>query len=74
MQWSTYSLDLNPIENLWLLLKEAIFKKHPKLLTMQGEAVLEQLIQAAQEAWNEIEDHILKQLSNIMVHYFKIII
>ena len=36
--------------------------------------MLELLIQVAQKAGDEIEDHILKQLSNTMVHCVKAVI
>jgi transposase len=49
MDWPPYSPDLNPIENLWALLKEAIHKKYPELefatktdenLDLLGDAIL----------------------------------
>lgn len=49
MDWPPYSPDLNPIENLWFLLKEAIYKAHPELLDMgNSDAAIEALIAAAQ--------------------------
>ena len=44
-----------PLRIFWYPSKEAIYKNHPELLKLLGEgAVLAQLINAAQEAWNEI--------------------
>jgi transposase len=69
MEWPPYSPDLNPIENLWFLLKEAIYKLRPDLLTMKGEReVLRVLIETAPRAWNSIRDIILNQLSDTMEH------
>jgi transposase len=34
MEWPSYSPDLNPIEYVWFLLKEAIYKLRPDILTM----------------------------------------
>lgn len=31
MVWSPYSPDLNPIENLWVIMKQEIYKLHPEL-------------------------------------------
>jgi hypothetical protein len=49
IEWPPYSPDLNLIENLWFLLKTAIYKAQPDLLMMQGaEKVLLALIETAQ--------------------------
>ena len=51
MEWPPYSPDLNPIEDLWALLKAEILKRHPKLMHLpNNEATLELLLDTAQEA------------------------
>ncbi|KAJ5718913.1 uncharacterized protein N7483_009995 [Penicillium malachiteum] len=37
MEWPPHSPDLNPIENLWALLKAAIYKLRPDLIHMRNE-------------------------------------
>jgi transposase len=50
-----YSPDLNPIKNLWKLLKQEIYKMYPDLETASDTAgTLERLKAAAREAWAAI--------------------
>ncbi len=63
MDWPAYSPDLIPIENLWFLLKEAIYKKHPELLDMgQDDTAINALIAAAKETWDELSTKLLDGL------------
>jgi transposase len=51
MKWPPYSPDLNPIENLWALVKAEIYRLYPELeIAPDTEATLDLLVQAAQEA------------------------
>ena len=69
MNWPPYSPDLNPIENLWALLKEQIYKRHPELLiAINTEETLEELIIAAVEVWNDLGDQLLARLCDTMPH------
>jgi hypothetical protein len=36
MEWSPYSLDLNPDGNLWILLEKKVYKVYPDLKSLEG--------------------------------------
>lgn len=68
MDWPLYSLDLNPIENLWALLKLEVYKLYPHLLHAPNNAeTLHQLICAAMIAWENMGEALLLKLLNSMV-------
>lgn len=67
VDWPPYSPDLNPIENLWKILKERICSRYPDLATLPvTKEALETLITAAQEVWADIEDEVFENLINSM--------
>ena len=69
MVWPPYSPDLNPIENLWALLKAAIYERYPKLESAPDTVeTLRQLIEVAKECWRELSENILCNLSDTMPH------
>ena len=69
MIWPPYSPDLNPIENLWAIMKAEIYRLYPELeAAYDTEETLAILVAAAKEAWNEIEDRILYNLYITMYH------
>ncbi len=62
-EWPPYSLDLNLIENLWLLLKAAIYKRCRDLPTIQcDQKDLAVLIERAKLVCNNILDEIINKL------------
>lgn len=63
MDWPPYSPDLNPIENLWALMKAKIYDL--KCAPNTAEA-LDHLIKAAKEAWHALDGEILVKLSETM--------
>lgn len=63
MEWPPHSRDLNPIENLWTLLKQKIYELRPELIHMRNnDETKELLVATAQEAWNLLD---LKHLENL---------
>jgi hypothetical protein len=67
MIWPPYSPDLNPIENLWALLKAEIYRLYPELEHAPDTAeTLDALVEAARVAWHAIDAGILYRLSSTM--------
>ena len=64
IRWPPYSPDLNPIENLWSIMKQEIYRIRPELEHLPDtEATLQLLVTTAIEAWEAIEDRILYNLA-----------
>ena len=65
--WPPYSPDLNPIENLWKMLKAKIIELKPELTVMKdNDATQRLLIETAQEAWELLGDQLLNKLAEGM--------
>ena len=64
MDWPPYSPDMNPIENMWKLLKAKIIELYPELVTMKDNDTTKwHLIRAAKEAWELLEEDLLNKLT-----------
>lgn len=75
MEWPPYSPDLNPIENLWALLKAKIYELRPDLIDMRNNsASYAILVETVQIAWEELEIQHLTHLSKTMPHRVEAII
>lgn len=75
MDWPPISPDLNPIENLWTLLKQKIYELRPELIHMRNnDETKELLVATAQEAWNRLDWTHLENLSATMPHRVEAII
>src|SRR5436305_5778189 len=67
MDWPPYSPDLNPIENLWKLLKDQIVRSHPEFKTIKdNNEAMAHLIRCAKEAWEDLAPELLNKLAEGM--------
>jgi transposase len=75
MGWPPYSPDLNPIENLWALLKAEMYRQFPNLVGMPNtEETLDYLIQCAIQTWDTLEFSLLNRLMDTMEHRVEAVI
>ncbi|KAJ5635170.1 uncharacterized protein N7484_008483 [Penicillium longicatenatum] len=75
MEWPPHSPDLNPIENLWALLKASIYKLRPDLIDMRNNDETKAiLVETAQQAWDELNLRHFSHLSETMPHRVEAII
>lgn len=75
MVWPPHSPDLNPIENLWALLKAEIYKIRLDLMHMKNNNETKRiLVETAQIAWQNIDMKHLEHLSETMPNRVQAII
>ena len=69
MEWSPNSLDMNPIENLWGILKQELYWQYPdtKYLSGSPAKVRSILKERLQMIWWDISEEVLNKLIESML-------
>ena len=63
LKWPPFSPDLNPIEHLWFILKELVYKVKPDIEKVAGDLeIREALGKALKDAWELIPEEWFKVL------------
>ena len=68
MDWPPYSPDLNPIENLWAILKLELHRRYPDTKYLRGspESIKSVLKERLHKVWWDIGERVLNQLIESM--------
>ncbi|RPB02642.1 hypothetical protein L873DRAFT_1672887, partial [Choiromyces venosus 120613-1] len=71
-----YSPDLNPIENIWSLIKDKISKQYPELHLMKGpeDMVKKAIEEVITYCWKFLDPKVFDTLAGSMVDRIKAII
>ena len=66
LDWPSNSPDLNPIENLWSILKRRVEREVNKLVVEKKSITVDIFIDVIKKEWEEIEPEILLNLVRSM--------
>jgi len=69
MDWPPHLPNVNPIENIWKLLKQGVYVKHPELqIALDTKETRLFIIRVARGVWNDLQVDIPNHLSDTMPH------
>ncbi len=75
IDWPPYSPDLNPIKNLWALLKEKMYILYPELVGVLNNAeTLEHLIECVMDTQDRMGERLLNRLIDTMERRVKAVL
>ena len=75
LDWPLYSPNLNPIENLWKLLKERICANNPELSDIpKNAASYKALVRVVIVVWDKFEEDLLNRLMESMVRRLEAVV
>ena len=74
LDWPSYSPDLNPIENLWSIIKKRVEKKVNKRISEKKSVTQEIFMGIIREEWNNIDQTLCLNLANSMKRRIELVI
>ncbi len=76
MSWLPYSPDLNPIEQIWYIIKVWIHKHYPNLciMTLGEERTKQYIVEAVEAAWKAVGEDYLWTLMESMPRRVQVVL
>ena len=65
LDWPPYSPEMNPIENLWAIVKRKLLELYPNLITDIGKSEVDipYLVKCLHDAWGKISSDTIRALT-----------